>query len=122
MKPLIPLFVVSFAYAEGIDPNALDSIYNEAILYLTIFSIMSIVSYVISKRNAKKYEQEHSLKDRKAANKKEELEDFYLSTMTKENEDKIAKLKELSKLLKDGIITKEEFDILKESLNINGEK
>ena len=122
MKPLILIFVVASAFAEGIDPEALDSICSEAILYVTIFSIMSIISYVISKKNAKKYEEEHSLKERKDANRKEELEDLYLSTMTKENDDKIAKLKELSEMLKDGIINKEEFDILKDSLNIRWDK
>jgi hypothetical protein len=122
MKLFTLIFIFSFTYAQGVDAQEMDSIYSEAILFVSIFSVMSIVSFVVSKRNAKKYEQQNPLKERKDAKKKEELEDLYLNTTTKENKDKIAKLVELSQMLKEGIINKEEFDILKDTLNISKEK
>jgi len=103
---------------EGLDANTLDGIYTEAILFVAIFGIMSIISIIISKRNAKKYELENPLDARRAARKEAELEKELLRLVPQKNDDKTSRLIELSKMLEDGTISKEEFKVLKQNLNI----
>ncbi len=101
---------------KGIDADALSGIYNEAILFVAIFSIMSIISIIISKRNAKKFEKENPLEERKAARKEEESKKQLDNADIKYNEDKTAKVLELSNMLKDGLIDEDEFKTLKKEI------
>ena len=103
---------------EGIDANALGSIYSEAILFVVVFGVMSIISIIISKRNAKRYELENPLEERKITVKKEALKEVFLSNSAKEDEDNVDKLLELSKMLKDSQIDEEEFKAELKKLNI----
>ena len=42
---------------QNIAANDFSSIYNEAILFFAIFALMGIISFIISRKNAKKYER-----------------------------------------------------------------
>ncbi len=92
------------------------SIYIEGVLFVVVFGLMSIISIIISKRNAKKYELENPLEKRREARKKEQLQKGLDNISALENDDKITKLLELSKMLDNEIITKEEFQSLKKEL------
>ena len=94
-----------------------NEVLNEAALFIIAFTILSIISLVISKKNAKKYELENPLQDRKDKARKEKLIERHInrSLVTIKGKDYI--LAELSKSLKKKIINEEEFQILKSSLN-----
>ncbi len=100
---------------EGIDPKLLDSIYNEAILFVVVFLSMSIFSWIWSKRNAKKYEIDNPLEERKAA-RKAALEKEVRIINTKGKKFKDSRLKELVNMLRDDILYKDEFELLKKNL------
>jgi len=83
----------------------LSGVYTEAVLFVIVFVLMSIVSYTISTRHAKEYAIENQKKidaDREA--KKDE---------TKSKEDRV---EELLKMLEDGMITNDEFKMMKKRL------
>jgi len=118
MKLFLPTILVSVLSAKEIDTDNLGGIYTEAILFLAVFGTMSIVSIIISRKNAKKFESENPLEGRKTARREEalkkELEDIPVSAQTTD----IDRLIELSNMLKNGLISKKEFDTLKANLNI----
>ncbi len=118
MKLLSPIFLFSFSHADAIDSDALDGIYTEAIFFVLLFGIMSIISVIISKKNAKKYELANPLEERRAAKREKELKKELEDKVLKKSEVKVDKLLELSKMLQDGMINEEEFKKLKQSLNI----
>jgi predicted RND superfamily exporter protein len=97
--------------------NDISGIYNEAILFFAVFALMSIVSIIISKRNAKKYELEHSIKERQEIRKKDELIHKHLNSSSIKIMGKKAKDEELLKKLHIGAIDEEEYKILKEQLD-----
>ncbi len=78
----------------------MNHIYTEAILFVAVFSIMSIVSIIISKRQAKRYQQEQKKKKEKEipVDKKEQ------------------RLSELLVLVNRQALTNEEFQLLKEAI------
>lgn len=102
---------------QALSSNDLSSIYSEAILFFTIFSIMAIISFVVSRRNAKKYELEHPIKERQDARIKDELIHAHLNSSSIKIMGKKAKHEELLKKLKIEAINEEEYRILKESLD-----
>ncbi len=116
MKFLIPIFLFSFAYAREIDSDTLNSIYIEAILFILVVFVLSVFSIIVSKRNAKQYEIDNPLEDRRAARREEELRKKLDDLPLKKDENKLDKLNELSEMLKNGIINEEEFKILKKEL------
>jgi len=77
----------------------MNHIYIEAILLVAVFSLMSIASIIISKRQAKRY-QENQLKE-----KAEPIDP------------KTQRISQLLKLLNRGLLTNEEFELLKESIS-----
>ena len=100
---------------EGIDPKILDGIYNEAILFVIVFTTMSIASWFWSRRNAKKYEIDNPLEERRAARKAaQDKEIRIISTKGKEFKDR--RQKELLTMFSDNILYKDEFDLLKKNL------
>ncbi len=119
MKLFTLIFLFSFAHAKGMNSNALDSVFVEASLFIMLFLIMWIVSFFISRKHARKYEQETPLHERRAARRKKELIDRFLTITHLRERDKTAAILWLSKLLKKNIINDEEFEILKEGLNIS---
>lgn len=118
-KLLILIFLFSFAHAEGMDSDILDDIFKDAILFILFFGIISIISFIISKKNAEIYELKNPLQERKDATRKRKLIEMYLNSSSTKIKGKTAVLLELSKLLEKKTIDKEEFQILKDSLNIN---
>ncbi|WP_321778772.1 hypothetical protein [Sulfurimonas sp.] len=100
---------------EGIDPKTLEGIYNEAILFVIVFTTMSIISWFWSRRNAKKYEIDNPLEQRRAAKKAvQEKEIRIISTKGKEFKDR--RQKELLNMFRDDILYKDEFELLKKNL------
>ena len=118
MKLLLPTILVSFLNAKGIDSDNLGSIYTEAIVFIAVFGVMSIVSIIISKRNAKKFEAEHPLEERKAIRREEILKKELQDVQEVSKNSDLDKLIELSSMLKSDLISQKEFDTLKANLNI----
>ena len=102
---------------EGINAADLDTIFTQALLFLIVFAILSIISMIISKKNAKKYELENPLQDRKDKARKDNLVERYINNSLVRIKGKDFILLKLSKLLKKKIINEEEFQILKLSLD-----
>lgn len=102
---------------EVVNAAIFDNIFNDAILFFICFAILSIISIVVSKKSAKKYERENPLQQRKDAVKKEKLLDMYINTSMVKIKGKDIILADLSKLLKNKTIDEEEFQILKLSLD-----
>ncbi len=100
------------------DANNMSTIYSQAVLFFALFGTMSIISYIFSKKSAKKYEVNYPLKKRIEEAREEELVSNFLNTSAVKIMGKKATLSELSKELKDGIINEEEFKILKRNLNM----
>ena len=92
---LIQLLVLSL-YAKEASSVELNSIYIEAILFVAVFGVMGIVSYIYSKKHAKEY-----------APKKEKAE-------KREQENLSTRVEELSQMLKSNHLTQDEFNILED--------
>lgn len=91
----------------------------QAILFLSLFGVMFLISYFITKKGAKKFENEHSLQERQEAVKKRELVDTFLNSSIVKIIGKDASLQELSNKLNRGAINKEEYNILRETLKVS---
>ena len=117
MKLFLLIFFFSFANAKGMDSDTLHGIVKDAVLFFTLFTIMSIISIIISKKHAKNYELKHPIHERKAAERKRKLIEHYLNSSSIKIKGKAATLLEISKLLEEKLIDEEEFEILKESIN-----
>ena len=94
----------------------METIYTQAILFFAVFGTMFIASFFITRKSAKKYESQHSLKERREAAKKEKLVNTFLNTSTIKILGKEETLKELSNKLHKGAINKEQYTILEETL------
>ncbi len=116
---LLPLFMFSSLFAKDIeemdeivplDPEVAQSLYIESALFVAVFTIMSIVSIVISKKHAK----QNALKDKEAKEKQKAQEEERERSQVNSIEDtrETKRVTELSKMLKDGLITDEEFQVL----------
>ncbi len=124
IKQLLTLpLIFSSLYAEEIeeiqplDPEVVQSLYIESALFVAVVILMSVVSIVISKKHA----AQNLLDDRKKREEQkaqEEAEKRSQPATSKEPEE-TARVKELSKMLKDGLITDEEFKILSHTSKVN---
>jgi len=94
-----------------------DEVLNEAAIFFIAFTILSIVSLVISKRNAKKYELENPLQERKDRARKEKLIERHIHNSLVTIKGKEHTSAQLSKSLKNKIINEEEFQMLKSILD-----
>ena len=111
---ILPLIFTSL-YSDEVEevqelsPEVVQSLYLESALFVAVFAIMPIVSIVISKKHA----AQNLLNDQKkrAERKVQEREKESQKSLTKDF-DKTKRVKELSKMLKDGLITDDEFKIL----------
>ena len=93
-----------------------DEVLNEAVIFFMAFAILSIISLVISRRNAKKYELENPLHERKEKARKERLIERHINNSLVSIKGKDYIVAQLSKSLKKKIINEEEFQVLKSSL------
>ncbi len=102
---LLPLLTLTSLEAEDIDPDKLSEIYTQGIWFVALFTVMSIISFIVSKRHAKQHAQKHTddiaQKKALAAEQKRQKED---------------RLTELSKLVDDGLLREEEFQILRKNI------
>jgi len=98
------------------EANALETVYSQGVMFLSLFGTMFIISYFITDKFAKKFENEHSLEDRIAAAKKERLVSNFLNSSIVKIAGKDAKLEELNQDLRKGAINQEEFMLLKQTL------
>ena len=96
-----------------------ETILSEAVLFIALFASMSIISYFVSRKNAKIYELEHPLQERKDTLRKRELVDNNLNSSIIKIKGKDAVLLDLSKKLEKKRINKEEFKMLKEYLYLS---
>jgi len=101
----IPFMTLAALQAKEVAPEELTAIYTEAIWFVVVFGVMGIVSYIYSSRHAKQYtkDQAENISEKKALS----------IERTKEKEKRI---NELSELHKDGLLTQEEFFILRANL------
>ncbi len=100
-------------HAEPIEPEALNDIYVEAVLFVTVFAVMSIISFIISRRHAREYvEAKTSLEEDSFAPVDEKKETEYVDM----EDDKRQRLDELAKMLKEGMLSEAEFTLLKQGL------
>ena len=113
---LTPLLLFSSLYAEEIEeieplsPEVVQGLYIEAALFVAVFTLMSIISIIISKKHA----AQNELADREKREKQkaeEEAEKRSQPNLNKETAEE-KRVTELSKMLKDGLITDEEFQVL----------
>jgi len=113
---LTPLLIFTSLYAEEseeiqpLDPEVVQSLYIESALFVAVFTTMAIISIVISKKHA----TQNLLDDRKkrAAKKAQEEAEEKSQPVSKVAPEETARVTELSKMLKDGLITDDEFKIL----------
>ena len=110
---LTPLLIGASLHAQNLEDveelssDVVQSLYIEAALFITVFTVMSIVSIVISKRHA----AQNLIDDKKKREKKQSKEVSITNTKN------ITRIDELNKMLKDGLISKEEFQVLKDIKN-----
>ena len=85
--------------------ESINGIYIEAIVFIMVFLIMSIISYKISSRHAKEY----AIKNQKNIDAKKEA----AKEAIKSKEDRV---EELQKMLDNNMITDDEFKMMKKRL------
>ena len=100
--------------AEGLSDEALGPIYSEALWFVGVIAVMGVISFVISSRNAKKYEIEMLAKrEREKSEEVVEKRDEVVAVASEEEpeskESQVDRLLELSKLHKEGLLSKDEF-------------
>ena len=109
--PLIfsPLYAEELEEIQELAPEVVQSLYIESALFVAVFTIMSIVSIIISKKHA----AQNLLNDQKKREEQKAQEAERASQPNPAEESNNTKrVTELSKMLKDGLITDEEFKIL----------
>ena len=94
-----------------------NEVLSEAALFFVVFAILSIISLIISKKNAKKFELENSLEDRKEKVRRERLIERHINNSLVTIKGKAFILTELSKSVKKNILSEKDFQILKFSLD-----
>jgi hypothetical protein len=119
---LAPLLIFSSLSGKSIEemdemvplnPEVVQNLYVESALFVAVFTLMSIISIVISKKHA----AQNLLNDKKKREEKkaqEEAEKISQPSFIKEPNETV-RVTELSKMLKDGLITDEEFQVLSDA-------
>ena len=113
---LTPLLVFTSLYAEEseevqpLDPEVVQSLYIESALFVAVFTLLSIVSIVISKKHA----AQNLLDDRKKREEQKAQEEVEKGSQARPIQEakETQRVEELSKMLQDGLITDKEFKIL----------
>jgi len=116
---LTPLLIFSSLSAKSIEemdemvplnPDVVQDLYVESALFIAVFALMSIISIIISKKHA----AQNLLNDRKKREDKKAQEEAEKRSQPNfiEESNETKRVEELSKMLKDGLITDEEFQVL----------
>ena len=97
MKLILFIFLLkTLLFATTVTQGQQNSILMEAALFVGVFGIMGIISYIYSSRHAKAYKS-------KNVSVEEEVVEKTIN---------IDRVSELSEMLKSGILTKKEFELL----------
>jgi len=116
---LTPLFIFSSLSGKSIEemdemvplnPEVVQNLYIESALFVAVFTLLSIVSIIISKKHAAQNLLNDKKKREEKKAQKEAEKKSQPSFIEEANETK--RVEELSKMLKDGLITDEEFQVL----------
>ena len=110
---ILLLFSLSL-FAEGMDEAALEGIHTEALWFVAVIAVMSVVSFVVSRRNAQKYEEK--MQEQKALQQEEADREPASEASEAEEGLEVDRLLELAKLHKEGLLTQEEFMAFKMKL------
>jgi 23S rRNA pseudoU1915 N3-methylase RlmH len=122
---LTSLLIFTSLYAEEseevqpLDPDVVQSLYIESALFVAVFALMSIISIVISKKHA----AQNLLNDRKKREERKAQEEAEKRSqpVSIEKPGETARVTELSKMLKDGLITDDEFKILSKASKVKSD-
>jgi len=101
-KLLLSTLTLSSLYAEGISDEKLSSIYTEAVAFVVVIAFMSLVSWYYSRKHAIQYDIDNPVV------KKEKPTDEEIA--------KKVRLVEITKMLRAGTLSQEEYDLLKQNL------
>jgi len=93
-----------------LNPEVVQNLYIESALFVAVFTLLSIVSIIISKKHAAQNLLNDKKKREEKKAQKEAEKKSQPSFIEEANETK--RVEELSKMLKDGLITDEEFQVL----------
>jgi len=119
--PLIftTLYAEKIEETQPLDPEVVQSLYIESALFVAVFTTMAIISIVISKKHA----AQNLLDDQKKreAKKAQEEAEKRSQPVPKVEPEETARVTELSKMLKDGLITDDEFKILSKASNVKAD-
>ncbi|MGB5965160.1 MAG: hypothetical protein WBF77_06660 [Sulfurimonadaceae bacterium] len=113
---LLPLLTLTSLEAEGIDPDKLSEIYTEGIWFVAVFAVMSIISYIVSKRHAKQYTQKQRSAKQRVPQAVNRTDKPITTDQTGTTANKADRLAELSKLVDDGLLREEEFQLLRKNI------
>ena len=103
---VLSLFLINNVTAKGISDEALGPIYTEALWFVGVFAVMGVISFVISGRNARKHEAALLAKREQQA---AEVVTVVPEEEAEDKESEVDRLLELSKLHKEGLLSKDEF-------------
>ena len=101
----LSILTITSLSAQEANPEELNAIYLEAVLFIAVFGVMGIVSYIYSSRHAAQYTKDQA--------KKVALNKTRVADQAEKREERLS---ELSKLLKDGVIKEDEFKILRANI------
>ena len=113
---VLSIFMINSLKAEGLSDEALGPIYTEALWFVGVIAVMGVISFVISSRNAKKYAEKMALEKSEEALVEIEVEPTFSELALDEGDSEVDRLLELSKLHKEGLLSKEEFMTFKTEL------
>ncbi len=105
----LTLYAEEVEEIQPLDPEVAKSLYIESALFIAVFTLMSIVSIIISKKHA----AQNALDDKREREEKAQREaEKKSSSSFIEESHETKRVKELSKMLKEGLITDDEFQVL----------
>ncbi len=117
----ITVFILftSMLHAEGIPEEKLGAIYTEALWFVGVIGVMAVISFVVSSRNAKRYEEQLAREKREVAVEKEKVDEVMVTPVDEqslEDGSSVDRLLELSQLHKEGLLSEAEFMVFKKEL------
>jgi len=102
---LLPFMTFTALQAKEVAAEQLTAIYTEAIWFVVVFGVMGIVSYIYSSRHALQYTKDQAEKV---------AQDKALATTQVQKKEE--RLLALSKLVDEGLLKKEELQILRANI------
>jgi len=99
-----------------LNPDVVQDLYVESALFVAVFTLMSIISIIISKKHA----AQNLLDDRKKREEKKAQDEAEKRSQPSfiEESNETKRVEELSKILKDGLISYEEFQVLNDASKV----